>query len=217
LSEPADSVGAVTELAVRTAYDTVAVSYADLFRSALAASPFDRAVLGIFAELVSGRVADVGCGPGRITGHLHQLGLDVFGVDLSPQMVAVARADHPQLCFDIGTITELDVADGSLGGVVAWYSVIHTPPAAQPAIFAELARVLEPGGQALLAFQVGPDQHVHLEQGYGHDISLDVYRMDPDRVTAELDDAGLDVYARLVRDPAGREKTPQAYLLATRQ
>lgn len=207
----------MTDLAVRTAYDTVAVSYAELFRSALAASPFDRAMLGIFAELVSGRVADVGCGPGRITGHLNELGLDVFGVDLSPQMVAVARTDHPQLRFDVGTITELDIADGSLGGVVAWYSVIHAPPAAQPAIFAELARVLEPGGQALLAFQVGADQHVHLEQGYGHDISLDVYRMDPDRVTAELDDAGLDVYARLVRDPAGRERTPQAYLLATRQ
>lgn len=121
----------MTDLAVRTAYDAVAVSYADLFRSALAASPFDRAVLGIFAELVSGRMAHVGCGPGRITGHLHQLGADVFGVDLSPQMVAVARTDHPRLRLDVGTITEL-----------------------------------------------------HLEQGYGHDISLDVYRMDPARVTA---------------------------------
>ena len=53
----------MTELAVRAAYDTVAVDYADRLRSALAANPFDRAVMGIFAELVSGRVFGVVGGP----------------------------------------------------------------------------------------------------------------------------------------------------------
>jgi len=61
--------------------------------------PRDRAVLSTFAERVSrdrlGPFADVGCGPGRITGHLHHLGLDVFGVDLSPGMLAVARQALP--------------------------------------------------------------------------------------------------------------------------
>lgn len=65
----------------RTSYDTVAVSYADLLRDALAHEPFQRGILALFAELVhtqeAGPVADVGCGPGRITAHLHRIGLDV--------------------------------------------------------------------------------------------------------------------------------------------
>jgi ubiquinone/menaquinone biosynthesis C-methylase UbiE len=90
--------------AVRNAYDTVAVDYADLLRTALAAKPLDRALLAAFAEMVQaaggGPVADVGCGPGWVTAHLHSLGLDVFGIDLSPAMLAVARRDHPELRFD---------------------------------------------------------------------------------------------------------------------
>ena len=73
---------------VRTSYDTVAASYAELLRDHLAGDPYDRAVLALFAELVRGAgggpVADVGCGPGRLTAHLRELGVDVVGIDLSP-------------------------------------------------------------------------------------------------------------------------------------
>ena len=48
----------------RTAYDTVAVSYAELVGNALAESPMDRALLGVFAEQVltagAGPVGDLG-------------------------------------------------------------------------------------------------------------------------------------------------------------
>jgi len=64
-------------------------------------SPYLRASLALFAELVgdarAGRVADVGCGPGYVTRHLHDLGVDAFGIDLSPEMVALARRDYPDL------------------------------------------------------------------------------------------------------------------------
>lgn len=200
---------------VRSAYDTVAEDYARLLDGLLAASTWDRAVLGAFAERVRGPVLDAGCGPGRITAHLHGLGLDVSGVDLSPGMVAVARRDHPGLRFEVGELGGLDVADGALGGVVAWYSVIHTPPAELPRVLAELARVLAPGGLLLLAFHVG-DELRHLTRAYGHDLSLDAQRLQPDRVAALLDGAGLAVQARLVREPEPPETVPQAYLLAGR-
>lgn len=206
----------MTELAIRTAYDTVATDYADLVRAALADNPFDRGVLDIFAELVRGPVLDAGCGPGQITLHLHALGLDVQGIDLSPSMIAVARADHPHLRFDVGRLAALDLPDASLGGLLAWYSVIHTAPEQQPAIFAEFGRVLAPGAPLLLAFQTGADEHVHLDQGYGHHISLEVYRLDPDRVAADLDAAGLREHARLIREPTPPEKAPQTYLVAFR-
>jgi SAM-dependent methyltransferase len=196
----------------RTAYDTVAGDYADLLRDSLAESPADRAVLGLFAELVHGPVADIGCGPGRIAGHLKRLGVDVFGVDLSPGMVDVARRDHPDVRFEVGSMLDLDLPDASLGGALAWYSVIHVPWDLHPAVFAEFHRVLAPGGLLLLAFQVGDDVR-RLEQGYGHDISLDAFRLNPGRVLGQLVDAGFETHTRLDREPVDREKTPQSYLL----
>nr|WP_240973214.1 class I SAM-dependent methyltransferase [Nonomuraea sp. FMUSA5-5] len=65
-----------------------------------------------FAELVRaagpGPVADAGCGPGRLAAHLHGLGSPVSGVDLSPQMIAVARQAYPGLRFEVGSMTALD-------------------------------------------------------------------------------------------------------------
>ncbi len=93
----------------RASYDTVAVDYAKLVRPAFESDLLVRPMLGAFAELVraagDGPVADVGCGPGHVTAHMHSLGLAAFGVDLSPGMVDAARRDHPGLRFDIGTMT----------------------------------------------------------------------------------------------------------------
>jgi trans-aconitate methyltransferase len=87
----------------RAAYDTVAVDYADLVPPRFANDSLGRAMLAAFAELVhasgGGPVADLGCGPGHVTAHLDGLGLSVFGVDLSPGMVEVARRTYPGLRF----------------------------------------------------------------------------------------------------------------------
>ncbi|MET0235643.1 MAG: class I SAM-dependent methyltransferase [Kibdelosporangium sp.] len=199
--------------ATRTSYDTAAASYASYTRTLLDALPFDRAMLGAFAELVDGPVADLGCGPGRITRYLADLGAKAFGIDLAPGMVAIAQRDHPDLEFTAGSMASLDLADGSLGGIVAWYSIIHTPPASLPEIFAEFRRVLAPGGHLLVAFKVG-DEIRHLAQGYGHDLALDVYWLEPDHVAKLARDAGLSEVARLVRVAGEQEKGPQGYFLA---
>jgi SAM-dependent methyltransferase len=204
--------------ATRTAYDTVAADYAEFLRTSLAESPLDRAMLGAFADRVktdgNGEVADLGCGPGRVTAHLQSLGLTAFGVDLSPEMIAVARRTYPDLRFDEGMLTALDLGDGVLDGIVAWYSIIHTPPELLPEIFTEFARVLAPGGHLLLAFQVGDNALRHIAHAYGHELSLDAYRLSPEHITELLSKAGLVVNAQLLREPGEQEKTPQAYLLA---
>lgn len=203
----------------RTAYDTVAVDYAALLRTSLAESPLDRALLTVFTERVladgGGAVGDLGCGPGRVTAYLHEQGLNAFGIDLSPGMVAVARETYPHLRFDVGSLDHLDLGDGELAGAVVWYSLIHTPPEQQPRAFAELRRVLAPGGHLLLAFQVGEDQRVHREVAYGHAVPLDSYRMSPGRVAMQLAEVGLTVHTQTFREPEREfETTPQAFLLA---
>ncbi|MGW0820275.1 class I SAM-dependent DNA methyltransferase [Streptomyces sp. NPDC002845] len=202
----------------RASYDTVAVDYDRLLRDHLADAPFDRAMLGVFAERVlaegGGPVGDLGCGPGRVTIHLDSLGLDVFGLDLSPEMVAVARAAYPGLRFEVGSMTGLDLKDESLAGAVAWYSTVHTPPEELLVLFAEFHRVLAPGGHLLMAFKAG-DERIHLSHAYGHDLDLDVYWVPPEQVSGLLGEAGFVEVARLVRAAEGPyEKSPQAYLLA---
>jgi SAM-dependent methyltransferase len=210
----------------RASYDAIAADYAERFGGELPDNPLDRAMLAGFAEVVraagAGEVADLGCGPGIMTAHLHALGLGAFGVDLSPAMVALARRTHPGLRFDEGTMTALDLADGSLGGITALYSVIHVPQERLPEVFAEFHRVLAPGGHALLAFQVGGDplgdEPMHLAERFGHPISLDYYWRQPDRVAELLAQAGLPVRARLLREPDiygdFAETRQRAYLLA---
>lgn len=159
------------------------------------------------------QVAEIGCGSGRITAYLAGLGLDAFGVDLSPAMVEEARRRHPGLEFRIGDMTALDLPSGSLAGLVAWYSVIHVPPAGHPAVFAGFRRVVAPGGHLLLAFQVG-DERRHLTEAYGHTgLSCDAYRLPPEWVEQQAVAAGFRPVARLVREPFGAEKTAQAYLV----
>ena len=204
----------MTDDETRTSYDLVAEDYAEQSAGELERRPLDRALLAVVGELAMGPIVDVGCGPGATTAHLVALGLDAYGVDLSPGMVAVARASWPGIRFEVGTMEALDTDAASLGGLVAFYSIIHTPPDRLPHVFAEFHRVLRPGSPVLLVFQIG-DEHRRIEHGYGHDVALDAWRWQPDRVAALLGEAGLALVATTVREPAdATEKGPRAYVLA---
>lgn len=179
--------------------------------------PLDRALLAVFAELVrtdgNKPVADVGCGPGRVTILLDRLGLDAFGIDLSPGMVALARRTYPGLRFEVGSMLALDLPSASLGGLLAYYSVIHVPWERRRAVFTEFHRVLAPGGHLMLCFQVG-DEQSHRVEAFGKPIALDFYRQRPDEVARLLRDAGFDTWATVVKEAEGTEKTPQGFVIA---
>ncbi|MEV7343836.1 methyltransferase domain-containing protein [Streptomyces sp. NPDC093544] len=189
--------------ATREGYDAAATTYAELFRDTLRDSPLDRAILGAFAEVVraggDGQIADLGCGPGHITAHLDELGLTVFGVDASPAMIELARQAYPGLRFDVGSMAALNIADGVLGGVLARWSIIHTPPQELLVILAEFHRVLAPGGHLLICFSAS-DGPSHPTQVFDHAVAP-AYRWWPDHLAALLRESGLAEVARMVREP----------------
>jgi SAM-dependent methyltransferase len=200
----------------RSSYDTDASGYATKVSGLLDGSPYLRASLALFADLVrdagGGPVADVGCGPGYVTRHLQDLGVDAFGIDLSPEMIAIARRDYPDLRFEVGTMTHLDLADDSVAGVLAFWSVIHVPDHSVPGVFAQFRRVLRPGGPLLVGFHVG-DETRHTSEGYsGRSINVDSYRRRPQKVADWLREAGFTVEAELVMRPD--EEVPGAIILA---
>jgi SAM-dependent methyltransferase len=203
----------------RATYDAVALDYSRLFPDLRAETPLDQAMLDRFAELTKaaglGPVADLGCGTGRVTAHLDSLGVDVFGIDLSEAMVDFARRAHPHLRFDVGSITALDLSDAAAGGVLAWYSTIHTPPRDLPGVFAEFSRVLAPGGHLLVGFHVG-DGHQPRTVAFPDGASVDAYDVTPEKVADLTRRAGLVVHTQLVRAAQSRERRPQASLIAAK-
>lgn len=203
----------------RASYDTVAHSYADHVRESLGKEPYLRAALRLFADLVAaaggGPVADVGCGPGHVTAHLQELGLDIFGIDLSPAMIELARREHPGLRFDVGSMTDLNVADASVAGLLAFWSLVHVPDRALPGVFGHFRRVLRPGGTLLVGFHVGDTSRLKTEGYGGHPMKVYVYRRQPAQMAAWLREAGFAVEAHTLLSPD--ESVPGAVLFARRQ
>ncbi|MFJ2952583.1 class I SAM-dependent methyltransferase [Streptomyces sp. NPDC087226] len=200
----------------KAAYDGVVELYASLFADRLETHPFSRNMIRTFAELVREtgnlRAADVGCGPGHLTAILNELGLDARGFDLSPGMVDHARRARPELRFDEATMESLPIEDGTLGGVLAHYSMIHTPPGEVPALLAEQVRVLAPGGLLLVSFFAtdGPEPI-----RFDHKVTP-AYSWPADRFAELLAGAGLVTFARLLHDPASERGFLDAHLLARR-
>ena len=199
------------------AYDAIAVRYAEFVQGELDTRPLERALLAAFAEHVQtaggGLVADLGCGEGRIGAHLAGLGLDVLGIDLSTALTRIATVRYPGLRFAVGSMHALPLPDGSLGGVVTWYSVIHANPDDLPAYFAEFARVLRPGGHLLVAFIEAVGEPV---TRYDHTVTP-AYRWPADDLSALASQAGFAEVGRMSREPREAERFRCGHLLLRSQ
>jgi SAM-dependent methyltransferase len=148
---------------LRDAHDVLSEWYAKNLVGVLESMPVERAMLDLFAEMtlaVGADVADVGCGTGRLLPYLASRGLSPRGVDLSPRMVEVAQRDNPGFAYEVADLRELPFEDESLAGVVCWFSLIFLAPDARARAFAELGRVVRPGGHLVAAFKDG-DGTVH--------------------------------------------------------
>ncbi|HWO19956.1 MAG TPA: methyltransferase domain-containing protein [Kofleriaceae bacterium] len=209
----------------RESYDAVAETYADKFEGELEDKHLDRALLDTFAELCrgAGPVYDLGCGPGHVTRYLAGRGALARGLDLSPEMVRIARARSPGLDFVAGSMTALEAADASWAGAVALYSIIHLDRDERRRAFREIARVLRPGGWLLVAFHVSsaeqpPGSSIHLESWLGASVDLTTYFLDPGEVLEDLREAGLALRARMDREPWSATEYPsrRCYALARR-
>lgn len=205
--------------AVRHAYDTVAGTYAEHLPDTRAEAPIDLAMVDRFVSCVTDgddpSVLDAGCGAGRMSRYLADRGCAVQGIDLSPGMVGQARNAHPDLPFVVASLTAIPFPDTTFAGVLLWYSTIHTSPGLQSAVYAEVARVLRPGGHVLVGFQSGEGvREVVSYQRFGHNVDLRRHLFTADEVSALLAAAGLTEVCRVQRGAVGREADGQAMVLA---
>ncbi len=173
---------------IRDSYDVLADEYARRIFDELQHKPRDRELLDRFAADVKGRgdVCDMGCGPGQVARYLRDAGANIFGLDLSPRMVEQARQLNPDISFREGNMLALDLPDGALAGIAAFYAIVNIPKESLPTVFREMQRVLQSGGLLLLAFHTG-DETLHEDELWGRPISMDFFLLEPAAIRRSLE------------------------------
>jgi ubiquinone/menaquinone biosynthesis C-methylase UbiE len=203
---------------IRDSYDTLAKEYAAHLFGELKDKPFDQELLDRFASEVRGRgeVCDMGCGPGQVTRYLHEAGVTMFGLDLSPGMLEQARKLNPAIRFRTGNMLALELEEQSLAGITAFYAIVNLPEESLPLVFQEMHRVLQPSGLLLLAFHVG-NQVVQVEELWGQPVSMEFFYFQPSAIRQYLGTAGLEIEQIIERGPYSPEvehQSQRAYIFA---
>lgn len=189
----------MTDLRVVQSYSARAAEYTSILGSVDDMHPLDQKRIERWSDQISGSVLDAGCGPGHWTDHLHKRGIEITGIDLVPEFVEGARFRFPDVPFHISSLRALEMADGSFGGVLAWYSLIHLVPAELPQILAEFSRVLSSKGHLLIGFF-----EAESAQPLNHAVTT-AYHWSVEEMSRLLQDAGFDVLEIETRqDPGSR-------------
>ena len=194
---------------VREAYAARAAEYASLFGSIEAAAEQDRRDVLAWARAVDGSIIDVGCGPGQWTHYLHERGVDIEGVDPVPELIDEAQQRYPGVDYRIGHAGQLEVEDASLGGVLAWYSLIHTDPDGIGELLTEFARCVCPGGSVAIGFFEGAEL-----ASFDHAVTT-AYSWPVGLLSSRVEHAGFVVAdVRTRTDPGAR---PHGAIIAVRR
>jgi SAM-dependent methyltransferase len=195
--------------AVRSAYSARAVEYAGALGSIGNAAAPDIALVTDWARTLRGPVVDVGCGAGQWTQLLVNLGCEAEGIDPVPEFIDIARAAHPDVTYRVGRAEDLGVPGGTLGGVLAWYSLIHTDPTLIGDALTEFARCVRPGGNLALGFFTGSAL-----KPFEHAITT-AWFWPVDQLQQKVEEAGFTVTHTETRsDPGSR---PHGAILARRR
>ncbi|MER5458302.1 class I SAM-dependent methyltransferase [Micromonospora sp. NPDC002389] len=192
---------------VRQAYGSVAQRYIELFGTSAQVHADDLAFIGRHLSGRAGPVLDLGCGPGHLTDHLRASGVEATGIDIVPEFIAHAWAAHPGGRYRLGSMAELDDADHSVTGILAWGSLIHLPPPDLDAVLVEFRRVVAPGGRLVTALFVGEEV-----VAFDHKV-LTAYRWPLDEFSRRLVRAGFTEVERLQR-PGEGDRRPHAAVAA---
>ena len=187
---------------IETTYDTVAKEYAEEFSTEHEKKPRDREILNRFAEEIGNTqpVWDFGCGPGQTTKYLSDLGVQIFGLDLSEGMLTQARARYPDIHFQKGDMLNLEFENDSIAAVVSFYSIVHFTQKQVHAAFSEVFRVLRPGGLFLFTYHIG-NEKIHIDRFLDHDVDIDFMFFSNECIEGCLQRCGFEKIEIIERSP----------------
>jgi len=137
------------------------------------------------------RILELGCGTGVPTTRELAESFAITGVDISAGQLALARQNVPLACFVQADMTRLGFAPASFDSVAAFYSLIHVPRGEQPALLAQIADWLRPGGWLLATMGAYDDEASYEEDWLGAAMYWSSYDAATNRQIME--EAGLHI------------------------
>jgi demethylmenaquinone methyltransferase / 2-methoxy-6-polyprenyl-1,4-benzoquinol methylase len=146
-------------VAVRAMFDRIARRY-DLVNTVLSAGidgGWRRRAARDTRLVAGGSALDVACGSGKLTAELAQIGGAggrVIGLDFSPEMLAIARHDHPAIEFLEGDALNLPFHDAAFDATTIAFGLRNLADPVRG--LREMLRVIRPGGRAVVLEFVRP-------------------------------------------------------------
>lgn len=204
---------------VEKAYDSLAKEWVKSFSGEHDYKLADQQILYRFSQEIKDRVPvwDFGCGPGNTSEYLHNLGVEISGLDLSENMLEQARIYHPTISFKKGDILDLKFENDSIAGIVAFYAIVHFTDQQVLRAFHEVFRVLQPGGIFLFTYHVGEDT-IHLNEFLGKTIDIDFMFFTTDFILNSLQKCGFEKIDLIKREPYSNieHQSQRAYVFASK-
>ncbi len=203
---------------VQDSYNSVAEDYAKKFIDELDEKPFDRKMLELLCDKTEGlgMLCDLGCGPGNVARYLHKLGRQVCGLDLSNDLVELAKKLNPEIKFYKANMLDMNIiADSYFGGAAAFYSLIHIPKNLIAAALKEIYRTIKDNGALLIAFHTGNEIR-HFDEWWGKKVNLDFIFYQTDEMKKYIVEAGFMIDYVIEREPVKEVEveTKRSYILA---
>jgi SAM-dependent methyltransferase len=113
------------------------------------------------------RILDAGCGPGRVGARLYARGHTVVGVDVDPDLIAAAQADHPGPTWRVGDLSRLELDEPPFDAAVLAGNVLpFVAPGSEALVLSRVAAHLRPDGVAAVGF--GTDRGYALDEFDAH-------------------------------------------------
>lgn len=173
---------------------------------------YGRDLLGLLAAKAGDRILDVGCGTGQLTAEVAQCGAAMMGIDASPEMIAAARKNFPQVRFEVADATALPFSN-EFDAVVS-NAALHWIRDQRAAI-ASVARALKPGGR--FVFEMGGHRNLRQTMATGCEAMRSLGVENPEgripwyfpsigEYAQQLESAGFDIrFAALIDRPTKLE------------
>ena len=140
-------------------YEKIAKLYAEEFKE-----PSD--YIDEFLKMLpkNGKILDAGCGVGIDANYMKSRGFEVVGIDLSEEMLKLAKQKFPQMDFRLMDIRKIDFKPNSFDGVFASFSLIHIPKKDIPDVLKKFYQILKDGGVLYIALHEGKSEEIFIDE-----------------------------------------------------
>ena len=139
-----------------------------------------------------GKILDVGCGTGRLIRQLLDRGAEIVGLDISPEMLKIARKKFKKTTFIEGNIENMPFPDDNFNIVIASFVIVHLKDLRKA--FDEVYRVLKPGG-IFIVTNINQRKSPKLKGSFEKEIVIKSFYHIPEQVISALKESLFNIEA----------------------